>query len=227
MSTRDKLSSTWFFAPGATITGWLVSLVGGATIEGDEQVPASGAYILVANHCSLADPPIIGWAVGRRHGRIIHFMAKEEMRRWPIIGWLAQRSGVFFVRRGEGDRTSQRIALDTLAAGEPIAVFPEGTRSRDGRLRDGKAGATLLAMRSGVPLLPVGIAGSQRLFPGRTRVPHRSHMTVRIGAPFTLEHQPDGRLDREALAGGTDRIMREIAALLPPGQRGAWGEPAA
>jgi 1-acyl-sn-glycerol-3-phosphate acyltransferase len=222
MTTADKLSSTWFFAPGATITGWLVSMVGGATIEGDEHVP-SGPYILVANHCSLADPPIIGWAVGRRHGRVIHFMAKEEMRRWPVIGWLAQRSGVFFVRRGEGDRASQRIALDTLAAGEPIAVFPEGTRSRDGQLSEAKGGATLLAMRAGVPLLPVGIAGSQRLFPGHARIPKRSHMTIRIGQPFTLEHQPDGRLDRAALAAGTDRIMREIAALLPRGQRGRWG----
>ncbi len=214
--------STWFFGPGATITGWLVSLVGGATIEGDEHMP-DGAYILVSNHCSLADPPILGWALGRRHGRVVHFMAKDEMRRWPVIGWLAAQSGTFFVRRGEGDRASQRIALATLAAGEPIAIFPEGTRSRDGQLSEAKGGATLLAMRSGAPLLPVGIAGSQRLFPGRARIPKRSHMTIRIGEPFTLEHQPDGRLDRTALAAGTDRIMREIAALLPPRQRGRWG----
>lgn len=213
---------TWFFAPGATITGWLVSLVGGATIEGDEHVPA-GAYILVSNHCSLADPPILGWALGRRNGRVVHFMAKEEMRRWPVIGWLAEQSGTFFVKRGEGDRASQRVALATLAAGEPIAVFPEGTRSRDGQLKEGKAGATLLAMRSGAPLLPVGIAGSQRLFPGKARIPTRSHMTIRIGAPFVLPHQPDGRLDRSALADGTERTMREIAALLPPRQRGRWG----
>lgn len=217
------MSNTWFFNPGATITGWLVWLVGGATIVGDEHLPDDGGYIMVSNHCSLADPPILGWALGRRHGRVMHFMAKVEMRRWPVIGWLAQQSGVFFVRRGEGDRASQRVALETLRRGEPIAVFPEGTRSRDGNLRDGKAGATLLAMRSGAPLVPVAIAGSQHLFPGKSRLPHRTHMTVRIGQPFTLEHQPDGRLDRDALAAGTDRIMREIAALLPPEQRGRWG----
>lgn len=217
------MSGTWFFSPGATIVGWLARVVGGVTVVGDEHLPAEGGYIMVSNHCSLADPPILGWALGRRHGRILHFMAKEEMKRWPLIGWLAQRSGVFFVRRGEGDRASQRTALETLRSGEPIAIFPEGTRSRDGRLGEGKAGATLLAMRAGVPLVPVGIAGSQRLFPGRRRVPHRSHMMVRIGRPFLLPHQPDGRLDREALAAGTDRIMREIAALLPPSQRGRWG----
>lgn len=215
--------SDWFFDPGATLTGWLVSLVGGATIVGDEHVPRAGAYILVSNHTSLADPPIIGWAVGRRHGRVIHFMAKDEMRRWPVIGWLASQAGTFFVRRGEGDRASQRVALTTLAAGEPIAIFPEGTRSRDGQLKEAKAGAALLALRSGAPLLPVAIAGSQRLFPGRSRVPHRSHLTIRVGRPFTLGHQPNGRLEREALAAGTDRIMREIAALLPPSQRGRWG----
>ncbi len=214
--------STWFFNPGASIAGWFVSLVGGATIIGDEHVPSSGSYILVANHCSLADPPILGWAVGRRHGRVIHFMAKEEMRRWPLIGFLAAASGTFFVRRGEGDRASQRVALETLARGEPIGIFPEGTRSRDSRLSEAKGGATLLAMRSGAPLLPVGMAGSQRLFPGTSRVPHRTHLSITIGEPFRLEHQPTGRLDRASLAAGTERIMREVAALLPEQQRGRW-----
>lgn len=217
------MSRTWFFHPGATIVGWLAWLVGGVTVIGEEHVPREGAYVLVSNHTSLADPPILGWALGHRLGRVVHFMAKEEMRRWPVIGWLATQSGVFFVRRGEGDRASQRVALETLRRGEPIAIFIEGTRSRDGQLGEGKAGATLLAMRAGAPVLPVAIAGSQRLFPGKSRVPHRTHMTVRVGEPFTLDHHPDGRLDREALAAGTDRIMREIAALLPPSQRGRWG----
>ena len=148
-------------------------------------------------------------------------MAKEEMRHWPVIGWLADRSGVFFVRRGEGDRAAQRLALELLAAGKPVGVFPEGTRSRDGRMREGKAGVTLLAMRAGVPILPVGIGGTHRLFAGHGWVPHRSKVTFRIGEPFLLVHQPTGRLDREAPAAGTERIMAEIAALVPAGQRPA------
>jgi 1-acyl-sn-glycerol-3-phosphate acyltransferase len=78
-------------------------------------------------------------------------------------------------------------------------------------------------MRSGAPLLPVGITGTQRIFPGRSRMPHRTNVTVRIGAPFRLPHQPAGRLDRAALSDGTARIMREIAAQLPAVQPGRHG----
>jgi 1-acyl-sn-glycerol-3-phosphate acyltransferase len=130
---------------------------------------------------------------------------------------------VFFVRRGEGDRSAQRIALAHLAAGRPIGVFPEGTRSRTGVLREPKFGVSLLAMRSGAPLLPVGISGSGKIFPGRSRWPHRTRVDIHIGKPFSLPHQPTGRLDRETLAEGTERIMREIAALLPEWQRGRYG----
>jgi len=207
---------TWFFHPGSAISGWLLRVVGGARVEGLEHVPREGPFILVANHRSLADPPILGWAVGRPVGRVIHFMAKEEMRRWPIIGWLAERSGVFWVRRGEGDRSAQRAALRLLGEGRPIAIFPEGTRSRDATLGEAKLGAALLAIRSGAPMLPVGITGTERLFPGRSRMPHRTRVVVRIGPTFTLEHVPVGRIPRELLAQGTERIIEEIAPLLGP-----------
>jgi 1-acyl-sn-glycerol-3-phosphate acyltransferase len=214
--------STWFFHPGSVLTNLLRWLLGGGRTIGMENVPRSGAYLLVSNHCSNLDPPFIGAAVGHGTGRVIHFMAKAEIRRWPLVGWLARSAGVFFVRRGEGDRAAQRSALEHLAAGRPVAIFPEGTRSRNGVLLEPKAGAALIAMRAGVPILPVGITGTGRIFPGRSRLPHRTPVDVRVGPVFHLPHQPDGRLDREALAAGTDRIMREIAALLPEWQRGAY-----
>ena len=215
---------TWFFHPGAILTSWLLWLVGPGKVEGLENVPRQGAYLLVANHCSNLDPPMLGWAVGHNTGRVIHFMAKDEMRSWFLVGWLAKSAGAFFVRRGSGDRAAQRLAADVLRAGRPLAIFPEGTRSRDGQLGEGRLGAALLAMNADVPVLPVGISGTHRIFPGRSRWPHRSPITFRIGTPFDLPHS-DG-LDRAALRGGTDRIMREIAAMLPPAQRGRW-EPAA
>lgn len=216
--------STWFYFPGAVMTGWLKWLLGGGHVEGLDNVPRDGAYIMVSNHTSNLDPPFIGGAIGRHTGRPIHFMAKEEIRSWPLVGWLARGSGVFFVRRGEGDRGAQREALAHLAAGRPIGIFPEGTRSRTGVLREPKVGVSLLAMRSGAPLLPVGISGSGKIFPGRSRWPHRTRVDIRIGKPFRLPHQPTGRLDRAALSEGTERIMREIAALLPEWQRGRYGE---
>jgi 1-acyl-sn-glycerol-3-phosphate acyltransferase len=218
---------TWFFHPGAVLTSWLLWLVGPGRVEGLEHAPRNGPYILVSNHCSNLDPPFLGWAVGHQTGRVIHFMAKDEIRGWPLVGWLSRQSGVFFIRRGEVDRGAQRIALDLLASGRALGLFPEGTRSRDGQLRNGRAGAALLAMRAGVPLLPVGIAGTHRIFADSRRIPRRSRVTIRIGQPFTLPPLRDGGLDRAALLEATRRIMGEIAALLPADQRGTWSAPRA
>lgn len=204
------------------MTSWLLWLVGPPRVEGLENVPRQGAFLVVANHCSNLDPPSLGWAVGNRTGRVVHFMAKDELRSWPLVGWLATQAGAFFVRRGAGDRAAQRLAIQVLEAGRPLAVFPEGTRSRDGQLSEGRAGAALLAMRADVDVLPVGIAGTHRIFEGSRRWPRRTPVTFRVGRPFRLP--PGGTLDRTELRSATERIMREIAALLPPEQRGRWGE---
>ena len=210
---------SWFFHPGAAIAGGLGRLLFGLRVDGIEHVPREGAFIVVANHCSNFDPPLIGYATGHQVGRVVHFMAKVEMRGWPVIGWLATQSGVYFVRRGEGDRAAQRFSSEALASGLPIAIFPEGTRSRNGHLTPGKSGAAFVGMRSGAVLLPVAIAGSHRIFPGRSRWPHATRLRIRVGAPFTLPYQPAGRLERGALGAATRRIMAEIAALLPPDQQ--------
>ncbi len=210
---------SWFYHPGAAIIGFVSRLLWGARIQGVEHLPRSGPFILVANHCSNLDPLMMGWASGNQIGRVVHFMAKIEMRTWPVIGWLATQSGVYFVRRGERDRAAQTFSLTALADGRPIAMFPEGTRSRTGHLRDGKPGAALIAMRSGAPIVPAGVSGTHRIFPRRSRWPRPTRVRIRIGEPFTLPHQPSGRLDREALAAGTERIMSAIEELLPPDQR--------
>jgi 1-acyl-sn-glycerol-3-phosphate acyltransferase len=219
MADPDPRTSTWFFHPGAIITSWLLWLFGPGRLEGLENVPRDGAVLVVANHCSNLDPLFVGWAVGHRTGRILHFMAKDEMNHWPLIGFLARSAGVFFVRRGEGDRAAQRLAFELLNEGRMIGVFPEGTRSRDGVLREGRAGAALLAIRTGVRILPVGVAGTHRQF--ASWLPRRNRITIRIGQPFSLPVQPDG-LDRDALRTGTERMMQAIAALLPAEQRGRW-----
>ena len=210
---------SWFYHPGSAIIGFVSRLLWGARIDGAEHLPRSGPFILVANHCSNLDPLMMGWASGNQIGRVVHFMAKVEMRRWPIIGWLATQSGVYFVRRGERDRAAQQFSLAALAGGRPIAIFPEGTRSRTGHLREGKPGAALIAMRSGAPIVPAAVSGTHRIFPGRSRWPRPARVRIRIGEPFTLPHQPSGRLERAALAEGTERIMSAIEQLLPEGQR--------
>jgi len=213
---------TWFYGPGSWMTRMGMVILGPLRTHGLENVPREGAFIVVANHISLLDPLIIGATAGQLAGRLIHFMAKQQIRGWPVIGWLATQAGVYFVRRGEGDRAAQRLSLELLGRGEPIAVFPEGTRSHTGVLGEPRDGAALLAMRTGLPLLPVSIVGSNRLFRKGARLPRRSRVTVRVGEPFTLGRQATGRIDRQELAAGTDRIMRAIAALLPEAQRGRY-----
>ncbi len=215
--------ATWFYGPGSILTRIGMRILGPLTVEGLDRVPREGAFILVSNHLSNLDPLIIGASAGHRTGRLIHFMAKVEMLRWPVVGWLATQSGVFFVRRGEGDRAAQRLALEHLAAGRPLAIFPEGHRSRVGSMIPGQAGAAFLAIRSGVPLLPVCITGTERIFPGHSRIPHRSAVLVRIGEPLSLGHQPVGHIERARLTEGTERIMRTIAGMLPESYRGVYG----
>ncbi len=210
---------SWFYRPGSAICGFIARVLWDARVAGTERIPRDGAFIAVSNHCSNFDPPLLGWAVGNHSGRVVHFMSKIEMRSWPVIGWLATQSGVFFVRRGESDRSAQRFSLQALADGRPIALFPEGTRSRNGRLSAFKPGAAFLAMRSGAPVLPVGIAGTHRLFPDGSRWPHPSRIRIQIGEPISLGHVPSGRLDRVAVDEGTARIRAAIADLLPPDQR--------
>ena len=212
---------SWFFHPAAGVIGWLARTFFHGRFEGAEHVPRSGAFILVANHCSNLDPPLVAWATANQVDRVIHFMAKVEMRSWPILGWFASQSAVVFVRRGERDRAAQRQLLEILADGRPIGIFVEGTRSRDGRMRAVKPGAAWLALTAGVPVLPVGMAGTDKLFPGRARWPHATRITIRIGEPFTLPSGSTGRVDREALERGTARIAVEISALLPSEQRPA------
>ncbi|MDQ3880465.1 MAG: 1-acyl-sn-glycerol-3-phosphate acyltransferase [Chloroflexota bacterium] len=213
----------WLFHPGTALVGAGVRLLGGATVIGLDNIPQAGGCLVASNHVSDLDPPILAWALGHQRGRVIYFMAKDEMRRWPVLGWLLAQHGVFYVRRGEADRGAQRLALRLLSSGGAVGVFPEGTRSRTGRLGTGNPGLALLAMRTGVPIVPVAITGTRRLFPPGARMVRRAHVTIRVGDPLSVEHRPKGRIEREELDAFTETAMRAIAALLPAEMRGPYG----
>lgn len=209
---------------GGRIFGRAMSRV---SIEGAlDEIPRDGPLIIAANHASNLDVPVIGSWLIPRLGRRIHWLGKKELFDWPIIGWAATNGGVHPVDRGAADVDAFRLAQRILDEGHVLFVFPEGTRSPDGALQEARDGVALLALRTGAPIMPIGIGGAYRVWPKGQRLPHPGgRVTVRVGRPFRAADELPPGTDRKSAKGlATTLIMRRIAALLPPGQRGIYGD---
>ena len=141
--------------------------------EGLENIPSDTTLIFTSNHRSNADPPIVGCALKGEHV----FMAKEELFKNKFFGALIKSLGAFPVARGKGDTAVLDTAVEKLDSGKSLIIFPEGTRSRDGKVHRGHSGAAVIAVRSGKPIIPVGITFSGKLH-------FRSKITVRYGKPI-------------------------------------------
>ncbi len=188
-------------------------------VRGREHVPAAGPLLVVANHLHIADPPLLAATI---HTRRIRFMAKIELFQGGAKGLPIRLFGAFPVRRFEADLAALRAAQELLARGEAVAILPEGHRNRSGiGLQRAYPGAALIALRSGAPVLPVAITGTERIRSLGILL-RRPRITVTIGKPFVLER--GRKIDRAAVQAGTETIMRRIAALLPPAYRGAWAD---
>ncbi len=192
----------------------VLRLISRYEIVGLENVPRSGPFIIIANHICWLDPPMLGAMLPRR----IRFMAKEELFKKPIVGWVVSHYEAFPVRRGEGDRQALRMALEILKAGGVLGMFPEGHRSKSGELQQGHSGAAVIALKAGVPILPIGITGTQNVF----RFPHiltRPKFKVNIGCAFALSK---GEIHKENLTESREVLMLHIAELLPEEYRGVY-----
>jgi 1-acyl-sn-glycerol-3-phosphate acyltransferase len=183
-------------------------------VEGREHEPAAGPFIAICNHVSAADPPIAGVALRSR----CRYMTKHELFRNPVLAWLFRSIGMYPVRRGQPDRQSIRGTLDALARGQVVMMFPEGTRSPDGRLGPAEPGAAFLALRAGVPVLPMAVVGTLKAMPKGARFPKRVPVVVRIGVPIEVP-RCEGRIARADVKAWGQRFMAAIATLLPPEQQ--------
>lgn len=208
---------------GGRIFGRAISRV---SIEGAlDELPRDGPLIIAANHASNLDVPVIGSWLIPRLGRRIHWLGKKELFDWPLVGWAAANGGVHPVDRGAADVEAFRLAKRILDEGHVLFVFPEGTRSPDGALQEARDGVAVLAMRTGAPIVPLGISGSNRVWPKGQKLPHPGgRVNVRVGRPFRpAEELPPGTDRRTAKGLVTKLIMDRIAELLPPAQRGVYG----
>jgi 1-acyl-sn-glycerol-3-phosphate acyltransferase len=146
-------------------------------IYGVENVPQTGPFLVVSNHASYFDPPIVSNCVGRP----VAYMAKEELFHVPVLAQAIKLYGAYPVSRGSADRNAIRAALEYLENGWAVGVFLEGTRTPDGRISDPKRGAALLAAKAKVPVLPVCLWGSDKILQPGSKLPHSVPLTVRIG----------------------------------------------
>jgi 1-acyl-sn-glycerol-3-phosphate acyltransferase len=196
-------------------------------VEGLDRVPATGPVIVASNHLSFADSLVIPIVAPRK----VVFLAKEDYFTGTGVRGMLQRGwfegmGMIPVDRDDTKAAlaSLDIALEVLGRGEAFGIYPEGTRSRDGRLYRGRTGMAHLALTSGAPVVPVGLRGTQDIQPVGTTLPRLAKVTVRFGEPLSFRDRyvgvPPGRARREV----TDLVMARIAELSGQEPAGVYNE---
>ena len=204
------------------VLGWLVfravyRFYFGWRVYNAERVPLAGPVILASNHASFIDPPLVGSGVRRG----INYLARENLFRFPVMGWVLHRWQVVPVDREGGGAKGLKAILDRLLAGGAIILFPEGTRSRDGKLQPARSGIGLTVIKSAAPVVPVRVFGTFEAYGRHMRFPRPRRVAVKYGRPMLFE-----ALRAEAKACSkqrlkeiyqqvADEIMAAIAALGP------------
>lgn len=165
----------------------------GLRVDGLEHVPATGPCLVVSNHCSWLDPPVLGCSLSHRQ---LHFMAKKELFDYPVLGRVIRALGAFPVERGQADRKSLRLALEYLSQGRIVCLFPEGTRGDGGRMGPWHVGLAMLAQRAQVPVVPAALLSTRNLLEDRALKPTPGPIRVRFGPPLYFDLTSGSSRDR-------------------------------
>lgn len=194
--------------------GWslfrlILIIFGRWKVFGKENVPPKGPVILAPNHVSFADPPTAGCGILRQ----VHFMAKTELFKVPILGFLIKSVGAFPVKQNTADRAAIRRAIEFLGQGEVVCIFPEGSRSPDGNLMKAQAGLGMIALKSKAPVVPVALIGTEKLLPLHSPFIHFARVKVIYGKPITFDDLYDRGMDREAIEQVGERVMAAIREM--------------
>lgn len=187
-----------------------------ASISGVENIPASGGYILApGGHRSILDTPLAslaGW-------RVLRYMGAETYFKIPGFGQFLRAMGGFPVERSMTDRQAMRLAEEVLRIGEPLAVFPEGTRQQGPIIQPLKQGAAFLACRAGVPIIPVGMGGTERAMPKGVKVPRPRKVAMIIGEPIhPPAREPGKRVKRSTITAVSDELHERLQELFDQAQ---------
>jgi 1-acyl-sn-glycerol-3-phosphate acyltransferase len=170
-------------------------------VIGHHHIPKEGPVVICANHINNLDPPLVGCAISRK----VHFMAKEELFRVPVLGPIVRILGAFPVKRGAGDRQALKTSIQILKENKVLGIFPEGTRSKTGELGKAHPGAALIALKTNSPIVPAAIIGPYRLF---------RPIRIVFGKPIDLTPFKDGKIGTETAHALTERMMDQIKQLI-------------
>jgi 1-acyl-sn-glycerol-3-phosphate acyltransferase len=170
-------------------------------VEGQANVPPSGPVLLVANHASYLDPPLVGTTAGRW----VAFLAQAGLAKFGPLRWWLTQMGVTLIDRSAPSTAALRMVADCLAAGEAVGIFPEGTRSSDGSVGPFRNGVEFLVRRTGATVVPIGLDGAHRAYPRKAWLPRPRKLIVRYGEPWPAA---------QVLApGGVEALRARVAAL--------------
>ena len=187
------------------------------TVSGREHLPRTGAYIIAPVHRSNIDTPLSSFITSRR----VRFMGKDSLWKNRQIGKFLSLLGGFPVTRGAADFEALKRCVAVLDAGEPLVMFPEGTRQHGPVVHPLFEGPAYVALKRGVPIVPVGIGGSQRVMRKGSKMiwPHKCHVTV--GAPIPVERGGSGRVDRERMTQITAQLSAALQSVFDDARRRA------
>lgn len=204
----------WLYGFAKGLVGIAFRTVYRIRVEGLENVPPTGGAIVCGNHFNAQDPILVGITLNRP----VQFMAKQELFKHKLFAWVLHGMGVFPVKRGQPDRAALKHSIEVLESGACFGIFPEGTRNKTGQLGKAEPGTAYLALKSGAPVIPVGITSRYKFF---------GPILVRYGKPVDLGLAPGGKLTSEALETASHAIMAGIGLQLePPVTYVAAAEPA-
>ncbi len=197
------------YAIGRALSAAVCRVFGRWKVMGRDNIPTEGGALLCGNHVSYIDPP----ALGAGATRPVRFMAKSELFRIPVLGFLIRSAGAFPVKRGTADRGALRKAVELLQDGELVGMFPEGARSFDGKLKDPEMGTGLIALRAQVPVIPVALVNTEKLLRPHSFFLRFSRVKVVYGEPVPLADLY-GKSGRDAFEEAGRRIMRAVGEML-------------
>jgi len=202
-------SSRVVYAIARTIVVGATRLLTRTRVIGAGNIPRSGAYVLAPIHRSNFDTPLAA-AVTRRR---LRFMGKDSLWKYRPIGWVLSAIGGFPVTRGSADREALSRCIAVLRGGEPLVLFPEGERKFGPVVQPLFDGAAYVAVKAGVPVVPVGIGGSEKVMRKGSKMIRPHKCVVIVGAPIPTREEGDGRAPRSAVREVTDRLYAELQVL--------------